>query len=568
MCCRVVVQQCLKARLAVAENNCVEIGRGIVLFVSFLENATRDDVLRTAKSVLNVKLCDSGEGALVSVLELPGDVLVVPQACLAGKRKGNRVQYHGLVSKDTGQEFYRIFVEQCQILMSERQWCGGKRITTVHSAFGNPGSGLQENVLGSALSISGNAAEMEKPPLTPAKKRLRALDAFRGLSLVVMVFVNYGGGKYWFFHHSPWNGLTVADLVFPWWRKRPPDTKCPAFIRSCMVFAAVSRFAPRRLWNLVSRFFLTFSTIDAGVCGRSDANDLTKLRIPGVLQRFGISYLVACSLHLLFARPQDKMVGSGWTTKVRDILLYWPEWLVMLALLAVHLALTFSFNVPNCGRGYLGPGGLHLNGSHFNCTGGAAGYIDRTLLGGSHIYHAATPRIRNLNSSHEKFDYKQMIAWGCIYMFVFPNKNSAGKVLVTFKEWRPRLSRWCAWGVVCGIIGGVLCKFSKEEGWIPLNKNLWSVSYILAMASTAFLLLALFYYIIDVQGFWSGAPFTYAGMNSIAVYVGHDMVNGMFPWAWKCYETHWCYLFMNLWGTSLWVLAAFIMYRKGVFIAI
>ncbi|KAG0443369.1 hypothetical protein HPB47_015001 [Ixodes persulcatus] len=133
MCCRVVVQQCLKARLAVAENNCVEIGRGIVLFVSFLENATKDDVLRTAKSVLNVKLCDSGEGALVSVLELPGDVLVVPQACLAGKRKGKRVQYHGLVSKDTGQEFYRIFVEQCQILMSERQWCGGKRITTARS---------------------------------------------------------------------------------------------------------------------------------------------------------------------------------------------------------------------------------------------------------------------------------------------------------------------------------------------------------------------------------------------------------------------------------------------------
>ncbi|EEC01717.1 hypothetical protein IscW_ISCW000750 [Ixodes scapularis] len=213
-----------------------------------------------------------------------------------------------------------------------------------------------------------------------------------------------------------------------------------------------------------------------------------------IVKRSAILFFLGIVLTLLIT------TGSGWTTKVRDILLYWPEWLVMLALLAVHLALTFFFNVPDCG----GPGGLHLNGSHFNCTGGAAGYIDRTLLGGSHIYQAATPR---------------------------------------------------------GIIGGVLCKFSKEDGWIPLNKNLWSVSYILAMASTAFLLLALFYYIIDVQGFWSG-------MNSIAVYVGHDMVNGMFPWAWKCYETHWCYLFMNLWGTSLWMLAAFIMYRKGVFIAI
>ncbi len=35
-------------------------------------------------------------------------------------------------------------------------------------------------------------------------------------SLVIMIFVNYGGGGYWFFAHSKWNGLTVADLVFPW----------------------------------------------------------------------------------------------------------------------------------------------------------------------------------------------------------------------------------------------------------------------------------------------------------------------------------------------------------------
>lgn len=31
-----------------------------------------------------------------------------------------------------------------------------------------------------------------------------------------MIFVNYGGGGYWFFAHSKWNGITVADLVFPW----------------------------------------------------------------------------------------------------------------------------------------------------------------------------------------------------------------------------------------------------------------------------------------------------------------------------------------------------------------
>ena len=48
------------------------------------------------------------------------------------------------------------------------------------------------------------------------KKRVISLDAFRGMSLIIMIFVNYGGGGYWWLNHSNWNGLTFADLVFPW----------------------------------------------------------------------------------------------------------------------------------------------------------------------------------------------------------------------------------------------------------------------------------------------------------------------------------------------------------------
>ena len=44
-------------------------------------------------------------------------------------------------------------------------------------------------------------------------RRVKSLDSFRGLSVILMVFVNYGGGGYWFFNHSTWNGITVADLV-------------------------------------------------------------------------------------------------------------------------------------------------------------------------------------------------------------------------------------------------------------------------------------------------------------------------------------------------------------------
>lgn len=50
----------------------------------------------------------------------------------------------------------------------------------------------------------------------PAKRRLKSIDIFRGISIVVMIFVNSGGGRYWWIDHAIWNGLQIADLVFPW----------------------------------------------------------------------------------------------------------------------------------------------------------------------------------------------------------------------------------------------------------------------------------------------------------------------------------------------------------------
>ena len=48
------------------------------------------------------------------------------------------------------------------------------------------------------------------------KQRLRSLDAFRGIAISLMIFVNDGGGGYWLMEHVTWNRLYVADLVFPW----------------------------------------------------------------------------------------------------------------------------------------------------------------------------------------------------------------------------------------------------------------------------------------------------------------------------------------------------------------
>ena len=49
----------------------------------------------------------------------------------------------------------------------------------------------------------------------------------------------------------------------------------------------------------------------------------------------------------------------------------------------------------------------------------------------------------------------------------------AGMTLLLFGDWKSRVKRWLVWGVACGAIGALLCLASKEQGWIPVNKNLW-----------------------------------------------------------------------------------------------
>ncbi|XP_068672916.1 D-aminoacyl-tRNA deacylase 2-like isoform X3 [Montipora foliosa] len=98
---RVIVQQCLSATLQVhppgddVEAQSVEISRGIVVYVCFLKGSTPELVAKVVKSLLNVKLSESADKpGNVSILELPGDVLIVPQATLGGKMKGKREAVH------------------------------------------------------------------------------------------------------------------------------------------------------------------------------------------------------------------------------------------------------------------------------------------------------------------------------------------------------------------------------------------------------------------------------------------------------------------------------------------
>lgn len=58
-------------------------------------------------------------------------------------------------------------------------------------------------------------------------------------------------------------------------------------------------------------------------------------------------------------------------------------------------------------------------------------------------------------------------------------------------------------------------------------------------------------------------------MNSILLYVGHEITRNMFPWSWKpVYDTHGEHLAMNLCGTTIWVAIAVLLYRKQIFLSI
>lgn len=61
-----------------------------------------------------------------------------------------------------------------------------------------------------------------------------------------------------------------------------------------------------------------------------------------------------------------------------------------------------------------------------------------------------------------------------------------------------------------------------------------------------------------------------SGMNSIFVYVGHSLLGFYFPFSWlmRHQESHWEWLFQSLWGTALWVIIAYLLYRKKFFLKI
>ncbi|KAJ9592755.1 hypothetical protein L9F63_015593 [Diploptera punctata] len=419
-----------------------------------------------------------------------------------------------------------------------------------------------ESDLGSPSSPEGPPLVIpEIMPVIIKKGRVRSLDVFRGICILIMIFVNYGGGKYWFFKHSPWNGLTVADLVFPW------------FLWIMGASIAISLRSQLRSCLSRKRLFLrvlqrSIILIALGVILNTSGTKLTSfenLRFPGVLQRIGMSYFVVASIETAFMKPQGSFQYGRWLI-IQDILDSWIQWFVIFALTATQVLLTLMLPVPGCPTGYLGPGGWQNYSSNPNCTGGAAGYIDRLIFGQNHIYQR--PTCQSVYNTMVPYDPEGILGTLTSVLNVYLGVQ-AGRIILSYHYTFSRITRWMVWAILMGIIAGVLCNFSKNDGIIPVNKNLWSLSFVLALASMAFIMQTVLYIVVDAKRWWSGSPFFYAGMNSIVLYIGHEVTKHMFPWSWRPYkQTHEEYLAMNLWGATLWMFIAYILYKKNIVITV
>ncbi|KAB7498605.1 Heparan-alpha-glucosaminide N-acetyltransferase [Armadillidium nasatum] len=422
------------------------------------------------------------------------------------------------------------------------------------------------NLSEESLSIYNEASETE--PLNQIEatshsvsKRLNSLDTFRGylIAIIMMIFVNYKGGKYYFFNHSPWNGLTVADLVFPWFM----------WIMGVSLILSIHSQLRRQVtrssmvFKIFKRSFILFGL---GIINNSlKSNNLPNFRIFGVLQRFSLCYFINAIPEVFFMKGELVEYDSS-LFRIQDLFHSWAQWLIIDFLVIVHTVLTFALKVPGCPTGYLGPGGIQADGAYVNCTGGSAGFIDRVFLGENHMY--GHPSCKQIYDSSMHFDPEG--PFGTLTSCLTVQLGlCAGRIIHYYETNAERLWRWLMWGIILGIIAGFLCSWSKETGIIPVNKNLWSLSFVFVTASFAMFLFAILYYFIDAKEKWNGGIFRAMGMNSILLYIGHEATKGVFPWSWTpSPKTHSGILFMSIWGTSLWVLIGLLCHKKKLYLSI
>ncbi|PIA34320.1 hypothetical protein AQUCO_03800128v1 [Aquilegia coerulea] len=373
--------------------------------------------------------------------------------------------------------------------------------------------------------------ESEKQPLIVQKnKRVATLDVFRGLTIVIMILVDDAGGAYARIDHSPWNGCTLADFVMPFF----------LFIVGVAIALALKRIP--KVGDTVKKIIIrTIKLLFWGILlqgGYSHAPDelvygvdMKQIRWCGILQRIALAYLIVALIETATTKIRPTILGSG---RFSIFSAYCWQWLGGFVVFLIYMITTFSLYVPDwsfellehhetkrytvkCGmRGHLGPA----------CN--AVGYVDRQVWGINHLY--SDPVWKRLKAcSPESGPLRENAPSWCRAPFEPEGLLSSisailsctigvhyGHVLIHFKGHAERLKHWISMGLVLLVVA-IILHFTDA---IPLNKQLYSFSYVCFTAGAAGIIFSGFYILIDVLGIRT--PFLFLewiGMNAMLVFV-------------------------------------------------
>ncbi|MBN1271595.1 MAG: DUF1624 domain-containing protein [Candidatus Aminicenantes bacterium] len=284
----------------------------------------------------------------------------------------------------------------------------------------------------------------------------------------MIVVNNPGSWKYVYapLRHAKWHGWTPTDLVFPFFL---------FIVGVSLSFSLSKRKAEsRENFPLYAKIFRrTIILFGLGLCLYLVPRfDFSTLRIPGVLQRIAVCYLLA-SLIFLKVKPGMRLPMS-------------------LGLLAAYWLVLKLIPVPGYGAGVLAP------------EGNLCGYIDTKFLSG-HLYTPA-------------FDPEGILS-------TFPALVTTllgtftGDWLRTSRSKTVKVSTLFAAGFVFTLSGLWLDRF------LPINKQLWTSTYVIFTAGAALIVLGICYMIVDIWKIkkWS-YPFLVFGTNAITVYVGSSLL--------------------------------------------
>ena len=316
--------------------------------------------------------------------------------------------------------------------------------------------------------------------------RMVSLDVFRGFTIAAMILVNDPGSWshiYAPLEHAEWNGWTPTDLIFPFFLFIAGVSMTLSFASRAARGVARGAMAV----HVVRRSLLIFA-IGLFLNG-FPFFDLPTIRIMGVLQRIALCYLAAGLLYLATMRRETPADG-----KVRVRANLWALAGVALLLLVGYWALMTFVPVPGYGAGHLGK------------EENLGAYIDRTLMGG-HLW-----------SESKTWDPEGLLS-------TLPAIATALIGILT-GEWL-RSERRGSLKVLGLLIAGVGLMLAGRllHPYFPINKNLWSSTFVLFTGGFAMLLLALCYAAVDLRGWkWWATPWLVFGTNAILAFALAAMV--------------------------------------------